>query len=248
MNPFTFIDQAFMALEANKKTVSPDITNGIQGWWKLNDGSGSTAIDSSVNANNGTTVGSPSWVAGQNSTGALQFDGTSQYVTTTLANINYASGTVTFWAKPSTAYNVTPSMSKVFFAQSYSQNGFSGELFSDGNYYFGWNNIGDQRVAAAADSMNYINGSWNFYCFTWSASGSFLYVYNSNYPNGSLIGMNASTPTTANLGLSFEFGGAVGIAAAGYFPGVIDDFRIYNRVLSSGTTSEMTTLYNNGAH
>jgi hypothetical protein len=43
-------------------------------WYKFNDGSGTTAVDSSVNGNNGTLVGNPQWVAGQIG-GALQFDG-----------------------------------------------------------------------------------------------------------------------------------------------------------------------------
>ncbi len=42
-----------------------DVTGqtGLQGYWKLNDGSGLTAADSSGNANNGTLVNGPAWVS-----------------------------------------------------------------------------------------------------------------------------------------------------------------------------------------
>ena len=36
----------------------------LVGWWKLNEGSGSTAYDSSGNGDNGTLVNSPTWAAG----------------------------------------------------------------------------------------------------------------------------------------------------------------------------------------
>ncbi|MHC4541210.1 MAG: LamG-like jellyroll fold domain-containing protein, partial [Planctomycetota bacterium] len=44
------------------------------GWWRLDDGSGTTARDSSGNGNHGTLTGDPEWVAGKIG-GALQFDG-----------------------------------------------------------------------------------------------------------------------------------------------------------------------------
>ena len=46
---------------------------------KLDDGAGTTAIDSSGNGNDGTFVGEPQWVAGKLG-GALDFDGNSEYV------------------------------------------------------------------------------------------------------------------------------------------------------------------------
>ena len=51
----------------------------LVGWWKLNESSGTTANDSSGNENNGTLMGDPQWVAGKIG-GALQFDGTDDYV------------------------------------------------------------------------------------------------------------------------------------------------------------------------
>jgi hypothetical protein len=52
---------------------------GLVGFWKLNEGSASTAADSSGNNPHGTIAGDPAWVAGP--TGyALKFDGDGDYV------------------------------------------------------------------------------------------------------------------------------------------------------------------------
>jgi hypothetical protein len=51
----------------------------IVGWWKLNDGGGTLAADSSGNGHDGTVSGTAHWVAGQLG-GALQFDGAATYV------------------------------------------------------------------------------------------------------------------------------------------------------------------------
>ncbi len=46
----------------------------IVGWWRLDEGSGTTISDSSGNGNNGTIVGKPTWIAGIQKT-ALEFHG-----------------------------------------------------------------------------------------------------------------------------------------------------------------------------
>jgi len=46
----------------------------LAGYWKLDDGAGTTAVDSSGNGGDGTLEGNPQWVAGMIG-GALEFDG-----------------------------------------------------------------------------------------------------------------------------------------------------------------------------
>jgi hypothetical protein len=57
-----------------------NITAGLAGWWKLNEGTGTVAHDYSGNGNNGTLVNGPTWVAGNVWPYALSFNGTNQYV------------------------------------------------------------------------------------------------------------------------------------------------------------------------
>ena len=64
-----------LALPSLVEAADPDLV----GWWKLDDGSGTVAIDSSGNGYDGTLLGDPQWVAGQIG-GALQFDGSGDSV------------------------------------------------------------------------------------------------------------------------------------------------------------------------
>src|SRR5262249_44391850 len=65
--------------------VYADITTGLVGWWKLTDGAGTSAADSSGGGHTGTLVNSPSWVVGKIWPFALSFNGANQYV-----NLNYS--------------------------------------------------------------------------------------------------------------------------------------------------------------
>src|SRR5438128_9156769 len=54
-------------------------TQGLVGYWKFDESTGTTAIDSSGLGNNGTLTNGPTWTAGKVN-GALSFDGTNDYV------------------------------------------------------------------------------------------------------------------------------------------------------------------------
>ena len=54
-------------------------TGRLIAWWKLDDGSGNTVVDSSGNGHNGKLVGDVSWVDGITN-GALAFDGDGDYI------------------------------------------------------------------------------------------------------------------------------------------------------------------------
>ncbi len=63
----------FIALGFTQVGVSGDIPD-LAAWWALDDGAGTTAVDSSGNGHDGVTFGDPAWVAGIHG-GALEFDG-----------------------------------------------------------------------------------------------------------------------------------------------------------------------------
>jgi hypothetical protein len=75
----------------------------LVGWWKLDEGSGLVASDSSGNGNDGTIGGSPNWIAAGKIDGALEFNGTDCYI-----NVGNGSSlqirdeiTIAFWIKSS---------------------------------------------------------------------------------------------------------------------------------------------------
>lgn len=57
-------NRALSAAEINDIYRYHDVTDGLVGYWKLNEGSGTIAYDSSVNDNHGTLVGDPVWFTG----------------------------------------------------------------------------------------------------------------------------------------------------------------------------------------
>jgi hypothetical protein len=68
--------------------------------WRLDEGSGTIATDTSGNGYDGTFTGDPQWVAGHDSAGALHFDGVDDYVSHSLAgDQTYGAFTVAVWAK-----------------------------------------------------------------------------------------------------------------------------------------------------
>jgi hypothetical protein len=78
-------------------TVRSDITTDLEIHWALDDGAGTTATDSSGNANDGTLNNTPTWAAGKVGAGSLTFDGSSDE-SVTLASFGTAvTGTAAFW-------------------------------------------------------------------------------------------------------------------------------------------------------
>ena len=59
--------------------VAAPASAGLVSWWKLDDGGGSTAVDSGSAGNDGSVNG-PLWVTGKLD-GGLDFDGVDDYVT-----------------------------------------------------------------------------------------------------------------------------------------------------------------------
>lgn len=68
----TVIVTAFIFLPPLAKA---DITENLLGHWNFDEGSGTTAADSSGNGNTGNLVGNVTWVPGHNGGTAVQFDG-----------------------------------------------------------------------------------------------------------------------------------------------------------------------------
>jgi len=69
--PMFFVFVLGLVLSNTVEAVDPNLV----GWWTLDDGSGTTALDSSDFGNDGTLAGNPQWVTGRLN-GALEFDGT----------------------------------------------------------------------------------------------------------------------------------------------------------------------------
>lgn len=204
--------------------VVVDEGGGMVLYWNLNDGAGSSAIDSSGNSNTGTLYGAtlPTWVDGRYGK-ALSFDGVDNYVE--LANGQSIFGgknviTVAFWIKP----NRTQS------GIHYIEYGIGNSTFSlEGSVpgaLFYINNIGQ-------GSMSIPVGQWSHIALVMDGTNSY------RYQDGNVLGSNPFSSAINNVASVFDIGGR---GSTRSIDALFDEVRIYNRALSAG---EISQLYSN---
>ncbi len=213
----------------------------LVGYWRFEEGSGTSASDFSSYVNTGTLSGFDcttldcSIISGWTSAGKIgkgvTFDGVDDYlVVGDSPSLNPSAITFTAWLKPNTAS-----------LQAYIAAKFDGG--PQPTYYFYWDGITD-RVSIGTNgtgggerfssSVFTDNNAWVHVAVTDDASGNIRFYRN---------GVPAGTPAAAAIGsnnknLIIGARGAGG-GAVGFFSGAIDEVAIYNRALSA---SEIAAL------
>lgn len=221
---------------------SPSEISGLLAWWKLDDGSGATAADSSGNGNAGTVVGSPSWITGIGGAGALDL-GAGQYVDvgSKIFATQNSPFSFTAWFNPTDYNNAAPVLMQIesdtdypFFVLLSSLAGYYGISFGSADTWACMDTGGTLPTA----------GSWHHVAVTYNGAGPgnsenfVMYVDGMQVP---LSGANTyGSEAQENLigvatpqGTSGVWSGS-GIQAANQWDGGIQDVRIYDHVLSAG--------------
>jgi len=203
--------------------------SALVGYWKFDEGSGTTANDSSGYGNNGTLYNGPTWTSGKVG-GALSFDGVNDYVDCgNGASLNNISAiTIEAWiyqksiSTLSTAYNQAI-VNKLDWGNNM---GYEFSLIATSNYP----RIYSGNRSAFYPVANPLN-VWVHYVVTIDANGNYVFYKNGvNVQAGSGLGLNISL-TNSSLLIGKE---------STYFDGLIDEVRIYNRALSA---AEIKALY-----
>ncbi len=186
----------------------------LVGWWTFDEGSGTIAYDSSGQGHDGTLRGGPTWSMGRID-GALDFDGKDDYVEVGSVGVSGAAPrTVVGWVKADTA--ATAGGTSVFgFVPDGSIEGtyFDVEVDDKGNYvaHIG----GYQWTLGPVDTQwHHVGGSYDGAAGAWYLDGEFV------------------DGTEGELGTidQVRIGGR--LSNGRHFAGLIDDVRIYNRVLT----------------
>lgn len=220
-------------------------TNGLVGWWKLDESAGTSAADSSGNGNTGTLSGGAVWEpSGGKLGGDLALNGIDGAVTVPeTASINITRPiTISAWIKRTVPMADTEQNAIVFKAVSGNYRYYFFYTY-DAGYGYGMG----YKLAFIPGSGGNVNSAWIPY-FTptgqWQhVAVSFDAATNlvSLYFNGVLIGttidpVSGGYPAgTGPLSL-----GVRADSSSRYLNGDIDDVRIYNRVLSA---NEVAALY-----
>ena len=221
----------------------------LVGWWKLDEGAGAVAADSSGLDNHGTLKNGPMWVPGRIG-GALEFantDETNIYVdipnSPTLENVQEADYTVAAWVKPdrlppgtdnTPAYGILVKQGW-HIGLVYDQDG----LFKMQHHLKEGNN-----TWILAKSAPKAPGAWYHLVGVVSRSDGFVKIY----VNG-VLEATASFPP-GSVAREFEkVTWKLGIAGPDYnkaregMDGIIDDARIYRRALSDAEVAALADSY-----
>ncbi len=204
------------------------LEKGMVGYWKLDDASGTSATDSSGNANTGTLTNGPTWTTGQIG-GATDFDGTNDYVDAGNGSSLRLNGplTMSFWM-----YGRGSSVD-AYIAGTAGTNleGYSCTHHNGATVYC-YVQSGANSVSAAVGT-----NTWAHITLTWDGTtgtnGKKLYV------NGTLQSQGTSSQSALSGWGNFRIGEDA-TATRTRFNGKVDELRVYNRVLSA---EEVTKLY-----
>ncbi len=211
---------------------------GLVGYWTLNEGAGTVALDSSGSNATGTWGGSTPYYStpGNNQTYAGNFNGSNDYVS--LPRLIQDDFTMTAWFKTTTVgggsgqwYNGRQIVSGEVCGVV---NDFGTSINSSGQIMFG---IGNPDTTITG-STNFADGNWHFMAATRqkSTGNIILYVDGAVQATGT-VGNTGSLTSPPNIDIATDPCGG------NYFSGLIEGVRMYNRALS---LSEVQTLYSAG--
>jgi len=218
----------------------PNAVAGLVGCWPLDDGPGSSTVqDLSGQGNLGVLTGSYSWVAGH-SASALQFDGSTGYVSAGTTNIPAINGaqTISWWmnfAAPPPDFETVIGLANSS-GTSAVQVGFRSGMMDVRQ------SGGHVLVAAPIPSAN----AWHHYVYTYDAIPTGVTGVQGThrlYIDGAPASGAGAIPTSTDAAqtgavASLQFGRWVG--GFEYYKGALDEVRIYNRALS---LTEVQGLY-----
>ncbi len=216
-----FLIIMFMAIG----TVSADPT--LVGHWKLDEGSGTTAFDSSGNGNDGTLIGAPgpNWTTGKIGQ-ALDFDGTDDYVAVPfILDPSTTDMTTTAWIYAS-GEDCTSHQNVIVQQENGTGTGrhwlvrsnSAGAIFPP-KRLFTW--LGNSFLGST--TLIELN-TWYFAVVTVEGRTRKIYV-NGIEENSDIITQNASDGT-------MRIGSHKTGTSGEKWEGIIDDVRIYNRALT----------------
>jgi len=202
-------------------------TSGLRGWWKMNEGTGTSVADSSGNGNNGTLPNGGGWTSGIASN-ALDLDGVNDYVSIGDKATLEGNATWTFagWVNPDQFF--TSRDTWLFYKQNVLQWGFlsAASRQQTVNIGGGGNN---SLQGAVTNSTQLSSNAWTHVTVTYTNSTVKFYV------NGLLTDTLTKTYTMGSNNKAFSIS-----TSSQSFDGKLDDMRYYNRALSD---SEVPGIY-----
>ncbi|MCL4392438.1 LamG domain-containing protein [Patescibacteria group bacterium] len=229
----------FMAVPGEEGIIDGEIQNGLVGRWGFDEGTGTVTYDESGDGHNGTFVNGPVWQATSTckESYCLGFNGSSTYVVNNNGGFLPSGGsarTIAFWGYP------LPSGSyPIVIAYGCSSEGYGCSDSGQGKYVAvevgaSWGfRVDAETCGIVGPSVPAPQQAWHFFTVVFNGDNTVTFY---------IDGMNKSTvtaPCTINTVNGNGF--SIGAGRWGYYSGLLDDVRVYNRALSA---NEIDQLYN----
>jgi hypothetical protein len=200
---------------------------GLTAWWKLDEGTGTKAVDATDSGYNGTLKNGPTWVKGFKGN-ALKFDGTNDYVA--IDKLRYkGKGIAATWIRTSKAVDQIVAS---FDRDQYWQLVINGNVAGDGQ--IGWLVMTDAGLAGVRSSARVDDGAWHHVAAVFDNGKMTVYVdgvADTSGTTGRSFGTGATRYGFLGIGSQADkFDGTK--TSSPYFNGELDDVRIYDRALA----------------
>ncbi len=208
-------------------TAAP-VTSGLVLSHQMSAGTGTTSLDETTNANNGTLTNGPTWTTGYLGL-AISFDGTNDYISVPHSSTLALTGdmTITAWVNPTDRSNYFGIIGKT-----------SGNTAAPYDFYLtGTTGIprllrGNGSDSASVDATAApATGQWSHVAVVMSGTTV------THYLNGVANGSGTLSTTIADTGGALRIGSRADDVTM--FKGVMDDVRIYNRALNADEISRI---------
>src|SRR3989344_1636262 len=224
---YLFIVFFTLAFVPTSNVFAQDITSGLTGHWKFDEGTGTTATDSSGSGNTGTLTNGPTWTTGKIE-GALSFDGVDDHVNAgNPTSLNLSSSlTLSAWIYPNGLTGDRDIITKVGGGADYyfqvSNNQLQVGFANGGSWY-------SHSTTNASMPLS----TWTHVAGIFDDSANILTIYINGVQQGSqtvtAVRMSSADPVHIGMGWPNQS-----------WNGRLDEARIYNRAL---TASDIQTLY-----
>ncbi|MDP1706788.1 MAG: LamG domain-containing protein [bacterium] len=217
------------------KTLNPVYTtNGLIGYWKFDEGTGSIAVDSSNNGLSGALTNTPTWLDSRDCKigSCLKFvDG--EYVRISDNNLLDITDnlTITFWINPIVLSTDSNHPFKKF-GSTVDANFilyYCGTACGSDNKFVWYANRGGSWSTISSKTASLVTNQWYFLALTYENGGQ---LYINGVATGAKTGSGNLAINIYDLYIGNDLTGQTHI---------FDDVRIYNRALSA---AEIKTIYN----